>query len=337
MPLYLDVAKAIKKEPVTMDGLISLFRDNLIEGKERKQILRAVKKLRANGYKVYSGEIEGDLTYYIPIETVKVDERTCKDSDGKYAKVLFFGDTHLPDIDWDSWRCVKQFIEYIKPDVIIMLGDMVEFQPLSSFMKLPESGLLLQSDLEVTHKYFTSLRESCGWDCKIVYKEGNHERRLRNGILHNFPELFTLENLKIENLLKLDDFNITYSPYEEDLFINQDFVAIHGSKYEKGYLSQESSYSAKNTYHKWKMSGIMGHTHRLGAYYFRTLKGMDAFYESGCLRNIEPDWVKHPNWQQGIMLGYFSKTSSRFYMQQIPIVHHKFIFDGRRFGDVEHE
>ena len=63
---------------------------------------------------------------------------------------------------------------------------------------------------------------------------------------------------------------------------------------------------------------VTQNTHRLGCYYYRTPERYLAWYESGCLCRLDPEYVKSPNWQQAFLYGYVEKDS--FAVTPIPIV-----------------
>ena len=48
------------------------------------------------------------------------------------------------------------------------------------------------------------------------------------------------------------------------------------------------------------MSGLTGHTHRLCKYIARKSGKKFFWIESGCLCDLNPEYMVNPNWQQGI-------------------------------------
>jgi len=48
-----------------------------------------------------------------------------------------------------------------------------------------------------------------------------------------------------------------------------------------------------------------------------------------CLCHLNPDWVKHPNWQQGFSLVHFK--GKRFHVEPIPIIEHTIMYGGRLY------
>lgn len=79
-----------------------------------------------------------------------------------------------------------------------------------------------------------------------------------------------------------------------------------------------SGYTARGELEKHDSSGISGHTHRGGVYYYKTPERYLAWFESFCLCDLNPEYVQEPNWQQGFLYGYVEKDS--FAVTPIPIV-----------------
>lgn len=128
--------------------------------------------------------------------------------------------------------------------------------------------------------------------------------------LKKHPELYSLDALKLPNLLDLKKYNIEYSDKGIKL---GNLKIIHGDMVRKF-----SGYTARGELEKHDSSGICGHVHRLSCYYYRTPERYLAWYESGCLCDLNPEYINEPNWQQAFLYGYVEKDS--FAVTPIPIV-----------------
>lgn len=131
--------------------------------------------------------------------------------------------------------------------------------------------------------------------------------------LKKHPELYSLVALKLPNLLGLDKFNIEYS--DKGIKLGS-LKIIHGD-----IVRQYSGYSARAEMEKHDCSGISGHVHRLAIYYKRTPTRDLMWAESGCLCNLNPEYIDSPSWNQGFLYGYVEKDS--FAILPIPIVNGK--------------
>ena len=133
--------------------------------------------------------------------------------------------------------------------------------------------------------------------------------------LWKHPEISSLEALTMENLLHLKELNIQYKDQFANVKLHQ-FLVEHGS-----VVRQQSAYTARAMLEKRGMSGISGHTHRMGAHYLTNMAGSYAWFENGCLCDLHPDYVVgQPNWMNGFSIGHFKKSNNRFNIEQIPIV-----------------
>lgn len=223
-------------------------------------------------------------------------------------KFIVISDIHFPNHDNAAIKCVFDFIKKHPVDTVILNGDIVDFFDVSSFDKDPQRMFSLQKELDMAEKFFKKLRKLLP-DADIYFVKGNHEDRMER-YLQKHSELFTLNALKIPTLLQLEKFNIHYKPKG---FKFGNLKIIHGD-----LIRKFSSYTARGELEKHDNSGISGHSHRGGVYYYKTPERYLAWYESFCLCDIHPFYVDEPNWQQGFLYGYIDKDS--FAVTPIPIV-----------------
>ena len=241
-------------------------------------------------------------------------------SDKDFETTVFLGDCHIPFHDPDTLANVYEFIKDFQPDHIFILGDWVDFKDLSKFEKEPDDRFRLQKDLDLSSNYLADLR-SITPKSHIVFMAGNHEDRLRKWIWRN-PDVAGLRSLSIPELLDLDNLRIEYCGYGE-LYDHHGFIVKHGD-----IVRKYSGMTARAEMEKVGKSGISGHTHRLSSYFRRTMDGTMVWYECGCLCELNPEWVHYPDWQQGFAVAWFEKAGNRFFVNLIPIIKSRFIFNG---------
>jgi len=124
----------------------------------------------------------------------------------------------------------------------------------------------------------------------------------------------------------LKENNVECIEKDEGVLFNGNFLITHAE-----IIRAHSGWTAKGMSDKHGGSGIHGHTHRLGSYYKTNRSGMYGWYENGCLCNLEPDYMVHPNWQQGFSVITFTR-GGRFWVEQMQIIHRKFIYGGKVWG-----
>ena len=226
-------------------------------------------------------------------------------------KFVVVSDIHFPFQDDDAIKAFFKFLKENTVDTIILNGDIIDCYDVSRFDKDISRMNSLQKEINLVNKFFSRTRE-INPEAKIVFIKGNHEDRIER-YLKKHNELFSLDVLKIPNLLNLEKFNIEYC----DKFYKLGSLKItHGS-----IVRKFSGYTAHAEMDKNDCSGISGHTHRLGAFYKKTPSRYLAWFESGCLCDIYPEYVDNPDWQQGFIYGAVNKDS--FTIEIVPILEGK--------------
>ena len=237
----------------------------------------------------------------------------------KYKKVLFVSDIHCPYQDKSALKAMYHFMDWFKPDEVIILGDLVDFYAVSRFSRQPERVLKLQKELDESVGVLKEIRKHSG-KVKITFLRGNHEDRLKRYLWSEAQELSGLRALRLEELLQFEKLKISY---EDKNQIHYGSVIIkHGT-----LVRKFASYTAKGEFEKNGLSGVSGHTHRLAQYRHTNEADSYVWTESGCLCQLDADYMdgQKPNWNQGFSVGYFKENSKRFIIETIPI------FDGRAF------
>jgi UDP-2,3-diacylglucosamine pyrophosphatase LpxH len=229
---------------------------------------------------------------------------------------LNLSDLHVPYHDPFAWGLLLNIVETIKPSKINYGGDLLDFYQLSTFDKDPamiEDGRL-QENLDQWFQMASVLKHVAPDDCKYELIPGNHEDRLRRYLMRN-PELYGLRALELKALLRLDELGIKYSAEEIDVVPGL-LIIKHGS-----IVRKESAMSAKGELDRERhaVSTITGHTHRLGTHYATTRLRVVKAHENGCLCLLNPEYVKNPNWQQGLtMTTHFG--GELFHVEDIPFL-----------------
>lgn len=258
--------------------------------------------------------------------SAKVGKKPKKNPSDLY-KVCVFNDVHIPNHHEEGVANVMDFIRYEGFDHVVINGDLMDCYWLSSFPKEP--GVPdFQAELDMTIEFLEELR-SAAPNAKIDYLEGNHEERLKRRLkeMHAFH---SLRNMNLQNLLYLDEFDITYHDYKKPLHINS-LSVIHGHR-----LSKHAAYSAKaHLLDDDFQNVIMGHTHRMGLYCKSGYLGRRRALENGGLFDARKlDYMTNPNWQNGFCVVYLKKSDPDF-ISIVPIEMSEdgsFIWESKIYG-----
>lgn len=235
-------------------------------------------------------------------------------------------DLHVP---WHDAELVDASIELfrdLQPDLFILNGDIQDFFGLSRFNKSYERLDSLQSELNQGKAIRKSYRDAMP-NAQMHETLGNHEERLLTYPGFNAPALKSLDSMKPNVLMGLDEYEIKHWP-RNGLRLNENFLVEHGN-----IVRKNAGESAKQRLSETLISGVMGHVHRLGQ---ASRSGYTEinWYETGCLCQLNPDYVSgEANWQQGLWIGTFSTRSTNYNVQLIPAVGRGFIYNGKHYGN----
>ena len=226
----------------------------------------------------------------------------------------------MPYQDYASVKIVTKMAWHFKPQNIIINGDAIDNVQLSRFSHAPFEPASLKSDLEDLCDIITDLQKYSN----VIYIEGNHESRLQRYINDKAPDLYgliSMEKLINENL----DAKVEYIhtvPSESFIEWRDDLMVGHFN-----IARKYCGYTAKALIERFQTNVVQGHTHRLGEYALRvkgrTLRG----YESGCLCDLDPEYVMLPNWQKGFLV--FTAIDDSWRIDTVPINDDKAIYRGK--------
>jgi hypothetical protein len=223
-------------------------------------------------------------------------------------KVLCYGDVHRPfqdpDANWLMWKVVMQTI---RPQMIVNMGDELDFPEISYFRKEKPSENAIVETIYGTRNHFSWLRETFP-DAEIWWLPGNHDQRWSNFLIDKAPEITVLPDVHLEHILELDEQNIKWKERKpKGVSLNLGHISVgHWNQ-----VSKHSGYTAKLLVEKMLHSCVQAHTHRLGAHYHTGVDTELVGFENGCLCRLDPHYEENPNWQQGFSVinitpeGYF--------------------------------
>lgn len=233
--------------------------------------------------------------------------------------VVSLTDWHVPYEDERAVNCALNFCRFIQPDVIVM-HEVHDFYDLSRFNQDPTRKETLQDELDQATKYFRRLRKYCP-ESRIILLESNHLDRLRRFLWTEGRPLSSLRALQLESLLELKELDIEF----RENWHHKGVLFKHGD-----LVRRYSAYTAKGEFDKEGCAGVTGHTHRLGAFYTRKRGGSYAWFESGCLCDLDPEYISGvADWQHGVTLVSFERKGHQYFAQPIPIIHGQMIYGGR--------
>ena len=255
----------------------------------------------------------------------------------------------LPCHDERAMAVALQIAADVNPDVIVNLGDTLDFPEWSSkFLILPEFVLTTQPTIDAAHTFLAEQR-SIAPDAQIHLLAGNHDARLGMAIARNAMAALRLTRanqpdswpiLSVPFLLRLDDLSINYVgaypagriQLTEGGNGTTPLWAIHGEKLDVAKVARSE-----------RQSFVQGHIHRIAyhseTYEFRGEAETVIAFSPGCLCRIDGavpstksgtlddgrPYRRHENWQQGIAI-ITELPSGEWSTETVPITNGRAIY-----------
>lgn len=285
-----------------------------------------------------------------PPRTVKTPPVKAKKNSGLTAMVLpdiqagFFrtpNGTLVPTHDPRALDIVLRIAKELRPDVIVMHGDNLDFPELSTKYRLsPAFVQTTQSSIDFVSEFGFQLR-SVAPEAEFYWLAGNHEERLPNYILDNAGAAFGLKRaqalpdhwpvLSVPFLTRMDEWGCTFLPGypANEYWLNERLRIIHGNKVRSG--SPVAHLYLEDARH----STFYGHIHRR-EWAERTRQSYDgpktiAAGSAGCLcrtdgavpsvkQGIDLNGLpisSAEDWQQGFFVVQYEPGDSPFYTETV--------------------
>lgn len=212
-----------------------------------------------------------------------------------------------------AMRVVEEFMAWWRPTHIHYLGDMVDFHAISKFCKSAPPEDELDESIQAVRGLFWKHRTAHP-HAVMAYYQGNHEQRWEAYLEQHASPIRKLGVLSYEAIFGARELRMSIHPYKKRVQILPGVLELtHGDK-----VRNKSGLSAHAMLEK-GVSGISGHTHRLGMIYKTNRAGATLWAENGCLCRLDPDYMEDPDWQQGFSVIYVDKHNARFHCDQLPI------------------
>jgi len=217
---------------------------------------------------------------------------------------------HLPYVNKAAWRLFLQAVDTIKPDNLILNGDVFDFSGVRRNATKEQEVNFVHDELMPGMKYIEEMESVIPIKCKRYWIEGNHE---------HFWYYYHQESAATiaptwQEAIDLDSkWNVlAYDGEEMPLMKLGDLTITHGTR-----VRAHSGWTARAELNDRWTPTLIGHTHRMGSYYFtpsETGVVYDA-YEIGCLADqatARQYMKKKPNWQHGFAVVSHDEASGWF-------------------------
>lgn len=258
--------------------------------------------------------LQGKQTTFKARPARKQKKNNCK-------TIVVLGDEQAPNgLDERLHELVCQFLADTQPDQVVHIGDLGDFESVSSYQQLNPGqwSNSVQECIDSSYRILGNYRASVPADTEFLYLIGNHEVRLQRYLLNQAKELFGLSRadtkdsvLDLAYLLRLDELgiqlvdttadgnNIGTYPHPAVELVPNKLIAIHGDVARRRSGTSPHAQTENASY-----GVIHGHTHR-AAVVSRTVRSPRKSYqlqscEIGCLcKSNGLGYTSSPDWQQG--------------------------------------
>lgn len=243
-----------------------------------------------------------------------------------------------------SLKICREILEQERPDLTILLGDVLDLPMFGKFRQYPAFVHTLQPTLDRAHEELAII---AGLSEEVRYLSGNHDERLHLSTIDNLFAAAGIRQAKkqsepgdawpalsIPNLLRLPELHVKYvGAYPAGAtYINDELACIHGR-----LLGNKKRSAAQEVVEDERVSVIFGHTHRASmARKTRNGRGHATYtvaYSPGCLCRVDGtvpstkggvDVFGKPvksfeDWQNGMGIVRYH-ADGRFNIEDIPII-----------------
>lgn len=230
---------------------------------------------------------------------------------------LLLPDIHIPFYNPNALEIALDYGLKHKPDYVVLNGDIMDAYAISKFQRSPKLRNFPE-EVQASRQFLTSLRKRFP-KSRIIYKQGNHEERWDTFILSNCPDFQGVDSFEFENVFWLDKLKIEYIKDKRPIRLGK-LNVLHGHEYMfRG--SGNPIVPARWLFDKTNDHALCSHFHQESHYSKKTVQQkLIGCWSTGCLCNLNPDWMPHNNWCNGFAWVEIEKDGA-FHVYNPRIIH----------------
>ena len=236
-------------------------------------------------------------------------------------RLLVFSDVHIPYHSVESMEIMFGYVQDKNIDGILINGDLLDFYGISRFDRNPTKPKI-QEEIEMGKEFFMWMRQE--FTCPIYFKLGNHEERWEKYLMTKAPELFGLDDFKIDKILDLEGYDISMIDSKALIKFGK-LNIIHGHELGESVFSPVNP--ARGMFLKAKCSTLAGHNHQTSEHHENNMNSdAMACWSLGCLCDLRPEYrpFAFTKWNHGFAIvelisdeGYFMVDNKRIINGQV--------------------
>lgn len=261
---------------------------------------------RARGYaeRIKNGvnnsryDLSGNWVKFIPTSDYTAPKHIRLDS----KRIGLLPDIHIPYQDNESVKLAIEYLRKIKCDCIVLTGDTLDFYGLSRFDKDPKARDAA-GELAACKQFLKSLRMAFP-KARILFKQGNHERRWERMLYEN-PQIAGLDAIQLPAVLGMSELKIEYVGKRSMIIVGgsmkdgmprNGLAIIHGDEANvNGGVNP-----ARTLFLRMGICAICGHLHKRSEHQESIADGKTvSTWSMGCLCGRWPEYASINKWTAG--------------------------------------
>ena len=253
----------------------------------------------------------------------------------KQEMLVILGDHQLPFRNEILTELSHSFLNDLKPDGLVYMGDLIDFPSLSHFATNPDVTSTVQQGIDQGHQTLRDLGSSAGLKkgSEMIFIEGNHEVRLRKALVEKLPQLFGIKKadvsekeksvLHLASLMRFNDIGWTYWDEPSDVYPHPEYEIVKGLFARHGnFVRAKAGMSALANLDRVDGSVIQGHTHRLAITHHTRWTGQQMNLYTGIETGTMADlnglgYSKQPDWQGGFITLVVDRKANTFHPELV--------------------
>ena len=231
-------------------------------------------------------------------------------------RTVVIPDIHYPLHDGKAVECVRKIIKLVKPDELIFLGDIGEFESVSEWQWKRKKKPPVQYRLPLIRKEIADINsflDSFPKTKKTTVLQGNHDLWLDRFVEEQGCDEFNRYLFK--NAIKIKERKWNYLPYGEYYRIGKLYF-YHGGHYtQKHHAKAHASLGVNLAY---------AHMHDRQQWSQRMLDGVHSIWSLGCLKKLDNQSNKFlkgrkANWSTALAIVDFWGSNGHFRLDTVDI------------------
>lgn len=210
-------------------------------------------------------------------------------------RVLVLSDIHIPYHTKSVIEIAVAEGKRRNVDGILLNGDVLDFHQMSDFIRDPEARNF-KEERRLGTQFLGYLRQEFP-KARIVFKEGNHDERVKRFVLQKAPELYDETILGLPALLHFDRYGVEHVGDRRAVMLGG-LTTLHGHEFAKGITAPAAP--ARTAYLKAGVSVLIGHHHTTNEYTKTILGGkIITCWSTGCLSDLHPHYSPYAGYNYG--------------------------------------